>query len=468
MKLWQKIFLCTLILVMLAVSVTSILLLKNSFTLAMEQERQAAVSEHEFLITSCKSMLFTQRLRQNAILLEPSAVNEIIESTFDESRIETFIWFYDEDKELIYANQKEEKHHTLLDMIEETDTSFMQLTGDQLYTASREKMEGNTYYIVTSVNISEAIIMHENMLLNIRTISMMCSIAISVVLLFVVKWLLQPLQRINKGTKEIAEGNYDRRIEEKGSSELAELAHNMNIMAEAVEKNVGAIEAVSEERKQFIANLSHEMKTPLTSILGFADLLCIRKDISTDQRLEYAHIIKEEASRMRTLSGKLLELITVGSINSLWEEVDMEQFFEEIEASLLVVANSRQMKIVCESGSGNLNIDKELFKSLIYNLADNGMKASDEGSTIEIKGEFHGKEYIFTVTDQGVGIPEEEIDKIRQAFYMVDKVRSRAHGGAGLGLALCQEIVALHRGKMKIESEQKQGTIITVKLRGGI
>ena len=209
------------------------------------------------------------------------------------------------------------------------------------------------------------------------------------------------------------------------------------------------------------------MKTPLTSILGFSDLLQIKKEISEEKRMEYAGIIKEEATRMRTLSGKLMELITVGEANVEWRQEDMKQLFEEVGNSLKIVAQKQKMDLSCEAEAGNLLVDKELFKSLLYNLVDNAIKASGEGDCIQVRGYFQEDEFVIVVEDEGIGIPREELEKITQAFYMVDKARSRKKGGAGLGLALCTEIVALHQGTIQFESELNQGTRVIIKMRGG-
>ncbi len=468
MKLWQKIFLYTLILVMLAVSMTSILLLKNSFSFALNQKKQSVYSEHEFLVTSFKSMMVTERLKENAIVLEEKTLKKFMERTFGKNTEGNGIMFCNAKNEQIYSNREMYVPAGLLEAVRETGKSHMQVDGHQLYTASLESMEGKNYYVVTESNISDVMEIHENMLWQIQVISMACAVVIALILLVVVKMLLHPLKKINEGTRSIAQGNYQERIPERGSDELSELAHNMNCMAQAVETNVLALEHVAEDRKRFIDNLSHEMKTPLTSILGFSDLLQIQKDITEDSRIEYAGIIKSEATRMRTLSGKLMELITVGETNLDWQQEDMHGLFQEIGTSLKVVANSRNMVLACESEPGNICVDRELFKSLLYNLVDNAVKASREGGKIQVKGYFEGEQFCITVSDEGVGIPQEEIEHITQAFYMVDKVRSRANGGAGLGLALCKEIVSLHQGSIEFQSQLGEGTQVLIRMKGGL
>lgn len=465
MKLWQKVFLYTLILVMLAVSMTSILLLKNSFSFALNQKKQSVYSEHEFLVTSFKSMMITERLKENAIVLEEKKLKKFMEETFGKNDKGSGILFCNAQNEQVYSNREMLVPAGLLEAVRDTGKSYMQVDGYQLYTASAESMEGKTYYVVTENDISDVMEIHENMLWQIQVISMVCAVAIALILLVVVKILLHPLKKINEGTRSIAQGNYQERIPERGHDELSELAHNMNCMAEAVETNVQALEHVAEDRKHFIDNLSHEMKTPLTSILGFSDLLQIKKDITEENRIEYAGIIKSEATRMRTLSGKLMELITVGETNLDWKQEDMEALFSEIGTSLKVIADNRNMNLVCESEPGNLCVDRELFKSLLYNLVDNAVKASAEGSRIQVKGKFEDGQFCIEVLDEGVGIPKEEIEKITQAFYMVDKARSRANGGAGLGLALCKEIVSLHQGKMMFESRPGEGTRVFITMK---
>ena len=465
MKLWQKIFLYTLILVMLAVSMTSILLLKNSFSLAMDQKKQSVYSEHEFLVTSFKSMMLTERLRKNAIVLDEKTMLGFMSETFGDSS--NGVAFLDGEKQAVYANKRMEIPQELVKAVEEGEGAYMQVQEYQLYTVSTESLEGKNYYIITENDIRDVVKIHENMLYEIQIISMSCAIVIALILLVVVKMLLHPLKKVNEGTEEIALGNYRKRIQLRGHDELSELARNMNIMAESVESNVRALENVAEDRKHFIDNLSHEMKTPLTSILGFSDLLQIKKDITEESRIEYAGIIKEEASRMRTLSGKLMELITVGEAKLEWGQEDMESLFNEIGASLKVIADNHMMHLSCESEAGLLCVDKELFKSLLYNLVDNAIKASREGGSIRVAGKFEEGWFCIAVEDEGVGIPEEEIAKITQAFYMVDKVRSRASGGAGLGLALCAEIVSHHQGKMRFESRLGEGTRVLIRMKGG-
>ena len=263
MRLWQKIFLCTLILVMLAVSITSILLLDNSFSLALEQRKQSVYSEHEFLVTSFKSLMLTERLRANAVVLDEKTLQRFMADTFDKSK--SGVAFFDGENEQIYANKEMSIPKELLDKVKISGIPHMQVRNSRLYTASAESLEAKNYYVITENDIHDVMETHENMLYQIQVITMSCALGIALILIVVVQMLLYPLKRVNEGTREIAQGNYHKRIRERGHDELSELAQNMNIMAESVEINIMALEDVAEDRKHFIDNLSHEMKTPLTA-----------------------------------------------------------------------------------------------------------------------------------------------------------------------------------------------------------
>lgn len=289
------------------------------------------------------------------------------------------------------------------------------------------------------------------------------SLAGAGLLLALVWLLLRPLAALDESARRVAGGRYDERLAVRGRDELAGLARDMNAMAAAVQQRVEQLERVAEDRRVFIGNLAHEMKTPLTSILGFADLLYLPKEVSDGQRVEYAQVISQEAKRLQSLSGKLLELITLGSAQLELAPASLREVAAEVDLSLGPIMAQNDLKLVCSCGELTLDMDRELFKSLLYNLLDNGRKASETGGRLELAArEAEGQAEIL-VRDYGRGIPAEELDKVCQPFYMVDKSRSRKAGGAGLGLALCREIVSVHGGTMEIDSSPGKGTLVTLR-----
>lgn len=245
-------------------------------------------------------------------------------------------------------------------------------------------------------------------------------------------------------------------------AELDRIAKSLNQAADARVEDMNKLQVIADGRKQFTDNLAHEMKTPLTSILGFADILRIRRSVDDKSRMEYAAIIFEEAKRLRGLSGKLLELATAGNTKLDFKTVDVPDFFDEIRLSILPLLSPRKITLAVYSDNVQINVDPELFKSLLYNLIENAVKASPDGSEIRLICKANADTIKISVADSGCGMTKDQIRKAAEPFYMVDKSRSRKAGGVGLGLALCREIAEKHRARMLIQSAPGKGTTVTL------
>ena len=285
---------------------------------------------------------------------------------------------------------------------------------------------------------------------------------VAVILLLLIKLLFRPLGRINKTINKIARGDYSLRVSTSGSEEFQQLANNVNSMAVSVEENYNRIESIAEDRKRFIDSLSHEMKTPLTSILGFADILRIKKNVTPDELNEYSSIIVEESKRLKAISGKLMELVSSGDSELELNPVRTDVILNELSIVFEPMMKAKSITLFTHIEPLIINADADLFKSVIYNFVDNAVKASYEGGKIELTCHSDEEYAVITVRDYGMGIAEEDKKRIFEPFYMADKVRSRKLGGAGLGLALCAEIAKKHNAKIELESELGKGTIISI------
>ncbi len=257
-------------------------------------------------------------------------------------------------------------------------------------------------------------------------------------------------------------GSRDARFPKYGEKELDRLALSLNARSDSASDDMEKLQTIADGRKQFTDNLAHEMKTPLTSILGFADILRIRRSLDDRTRMEYANIIFEEARRMRGLSGKLLELATAGNTKLDFENVELSSFFDEIRLSVLPLLAPRSITLKVFPAPIRIKVDRELFKSLIYNLVENAAKASPDGAEIRLICEATPETVKISVSDDGCGMTSDQIRRATEPFYMADKSRSRKAGGAGLGLALCAEIAEKHRARMVIQSKQGRGTTVTL------
>lgn len=473
MKLWQKIFLPTLALMVLLTALISTLLLKSSRDTLWQREGQRAVSQQQYLAGMLRAGVISQRLQRGLIQLDAGetdrAAVQVLSQQAENEYLAGWTLYTAAGEELCSRMPPGPEGPLEPPAAAKSQNTVLQLAqGAQagewfLLCSMPVSLEGTGYRLSAAYNVSD---LQRELEARARETVALC-LALSLVgagaLLALVRRLLRPLAALDVSARRIAAGSYGERLPANGQDELAGLAADLNELAGAVQRRIGQLEQVAEERKAFIGNLAHEMKTPLTSILGFADLLYLPKHVPEEKRVEYACVIAEEARRLRSLSGKLLEWMTLGSANLVFEPVSLRELAEEAAVSLGPVLAQNGLRLVCDCPDTPLWVDRELFKSLLYNLLDNGRKASEAGGTLRLAAAPENGGMTILVRDYGRGIPREELDKICQPFYMVDKSRSRKAGGAGLGLALCQEIVAVHRGRMEIDSRLGQGTLVTLR-----
>lgn len=287
----------------------------------------------------------------------------------------------------------------------------------------------------------------------------LCAAAVSVVLIFlIIRKILKPLKELQSAALDISGGNLKRRAGVCTKDEIGSVAAAFNAMADQIENQVTELEQESERRLQLLGSLTHEMKTPMTSIIGYSDTL-LNVNLNGEQMQRALYHMKEECSRLERLGSKLMSLMGLYDNDSIClEEIPMQEIFEKTAQLEALPLSQKGIKLEYLCATGKRKVDRDLFESLLVNLIDNSARASKAGDTIYLIGE----ETRIIVRDQGCGIPKEEIERVTEAFYMVDKARSRKEGGCGLGLALCARIAMLHGARLMIESELGRGTQISV------
>jgi len=233
-----------------------------------------------------------------------------------------------------------------------------------------------------------------------------------------------------------------------------------------LERSIENLENVAARREEFIGSFAHELKTPLTAIIGYADMLR-SKDMSPKTRFTAAGYIFSEGKRLEALSLKLMDIIVAGNQSFEPKKYDAGYFIRSVAAVTVPSLSSEGMTLDMRWEPGEIMIEPDLFKTLMINLVDNARKASRKGSVIELYGKAEDGGYALYVRDHGRGIPKEELSRITEPFYMIDKSRSRAQNGAGLGLALGARIAELHGTKLEYESEPGKGTTVRILLKGG-
>ena len=246
------------------------------------------------------------------------------------------------------------------------------------------------------------------------------------------------------------------RIAIRGRDELAELATDFNSMADAIEANIGELHERAERQQAFINDMSHEMKTPVTSILLNAEMLLGRR-VAPEVFSNALERIYDQGKWLERLSQKLMTLVMLQGEIELREE-SVAELFEAVKGTTEGVLQEKKMELVTDCGMDTLPMDFDLMRSALANLVENAKRASSEGQAITLAA--HGN--VIEVIDHGKGIPVEEIARITEPFYMVDRSRSKLNGGSGLGLALVQRIVEAHGAKLAIESAENVGTTMRI------
>lgn len=263
---------------------------------------------------------------------------------------------------------------------------------------------------------------------------------------------LRSLNALRQAASAISGGELGAKVEILGRDEIAQVGEAFNHMSEQVEQQVENLELL-------LGALAHEMKTPVTAVMGYSDsLLNVR--LTKEQQERALQNIHSAGARMEQMSAKLLALVGLYDNEAIVREpVPVEELFDRVrrETGELLEKKGMKLRISCEQGMRILG-DETLLCSLFVNLVHNSIKASGPGSEIRMCGQ--GR--TIRVEDQGCGIPEEDLPRVTEAFYMADKSRSRSEGGSGLGLALGLRIVKLHGGNMEILSRVGEGTCVAV------
>ncbi|MCD7770058.1 MAG: HAMP domain-containing histidine kinase [Oscillospiraceae bacterium] len=279
-------------------------------------------------------------------------------------------------------------------------------------------------------------------------------------------YLTRPLYKLSRVTREIAGGNYASRADIRSGDEFQQLAEDFNRMTDQVEENIVQLQDAMRRQEEFMGSFAHELKTPMTSIIGYADLIR-SQSLSPEEEQQAANYIFSEGRRLESLSLKLLDLLVLKKRDFSLTEGSPAAVIRGLVHVLRPSMAEQGVTLQCRCQEGRCLMDADLVKSLVINLADNARKAMDGPGNIYILSEMTDTGCRIRVADNGRGMPEAELTRITEAFYRVDKSRSRAQGGAGLGLALCQEIAALHGGSLSFRSKEGQGTIVTAELNGG-
>ena len=469
MKFRWKLFLCMMTIVTLAYSISGSLMVTSTFRITYDKEVEIAKEEHEILQDT-----FIMVLSHLSQYVTEEIWRQVAKDLDDTSARESFyFWLGNEDGSEIYQSDSMRREKVPVYREEEgLKESGCYLYSDEnryfLMTRSSMTTDTDTMYLNIVRDISGVFQSRDDQLGIFYQIMMVIMIFTAVFSYVIAYHLTRPLSKLSGVARKISEGDLTVRAGLESGDEVGELAADIDEMAESLEKNIEELNDSVRRQEDFVGNFAHELKTPLTSIIGYADMLRSRK-LDQETVFSAANYIFTEGKRLEGMSFKLLELLVTKQQCITLKKIDAEYFFDEIRGALHPLMEKEKVELLVEAGEGYLMADMDLIKSVIFNLADNARKATAgrENTRVTIWGEVCGDQYQIRVIDNGTGIPKTELDKITEAFYMVDKSRAREQGGAGLGLALCKQIMEVHEGTMEIKSEEGKGTTFVLTLKGG-
>lgn len=304
----------------------------------------------------------------------------------------------------------------------------------------------------------------------IQTINYMKRISIAVmialllvfsgILVFVIYKLTSPAKDMKEAILSLSDGDKNARIKKQTIKEYKDIGDAVNVLLDR-------LESIDGSRDEFVSNVSHELKTPMTSMKVFADSLLATENAPIEMYKEFMQDIAEEIDRENEIIGDLLNLVRTDGERAVLniETVDINELMEVVLKRLKPIALKNNIEIIFESMRPvTASIDRVKFIIVLTNIIENAIKYNHPEGWVKITLNADHKFFYVDVSDSGIGIPEECKDHVFERFYRVDKARSRETGGTGLGLAITKNIVLLHKGTIKFYSKENEGTTFNIRI----
>lgn len=475
MKFHLKITAIMLMLISVFFGIGESMLLSSSFRESLEREQEATLSEYRMALGMLQivddvsvnidmadlSRAMEQIQRQNGMYWTEiclSASGEIIYKNSTEQN---------RDFQIEGSNDTPEPGNCLIHITQSSDGNRY------LIVSGAVKIDTEVLYLKAVRNISELYISRDKQCTVYFRVFLVVCLLCGIFAYAVSKIIMQPLKELSNASKKIASGDYKERVKIYTEDEIGELSADFNLMAEQLEidanqrnEYIKELQNYTERQERFIGGFSHEMKNPMTALIGYADL--IRSGTLTkDEETEAAGYIYSESKRLENLSQKMLELLVLRNQGLQLIPASPKEIIERLVNQLMPIYEQSNIRIACNCEEGQCMLEPDLVWSLLLNLADNAKKAMVNGGELLFDLSMTDYGCNISVADSGKGIPDEAIEHLTEAFYRVDKARSRKQGGFGLGLYLCREIVLLHNGSLKFTNRPEGGTCVKVELRGG-
>lgn len=476
MKFSQKIFLISFILIIIVINIIGIVMINYTYKLNIEKEIEKSIFQtnnimHELTVYASYDLsTIASNYLKNGINVDVYIDGQRSYTNFKSEDSQIAEGLLTNEEKIKEVN--EELLDNTLDNTQEAEIKENYVNAHNLDKQSSNieymdsyiindkifmKLKRNNYIVITLSNISEVNNMRQEQTNFFVELSVISSLIIALFLSITVNLLTRKIKKLDKAVNKVKQGNFNIKLTKLGNDEIGNFGNSFNEMTIAIQDNLNKIQEVSENRKQFIGDLTHEIRTPLTSIIGYSSLINNDKVIDNNTIKKYSSKIYEEGKYIQQMSEKLMQMLLVenGSIDkkiiNISEEIkiiveELKNLFDNAIFNIQIKENVYK------------EVDKVLLKSLIYNLVKNAISSYDTIPKVDI----YLSENELTIIDYGKGIPQDKIEKIKEPFYTLNTDRNRKISGMGLGLTLCLRIASVHNWKLNIKSEIGKGTKVTI------
>lgn len=451
MRIWQKIYFLTLFLFLLMLNAGLFLAARFLYSYNLNQERKKAETDCYFLC---------QNLEHDLSVLEKNSRyrDDVVELLFEGYQT----YYKKQSITLALEKTEERKGMKIRSAVSEGGKKA------EIFAERNLSEPYQAYRILYRKRLSDFEAVWRMLKRMFAMISFTMSILLCFALYFFMRHMLKPLDQLNAGVAKIAAGEYESRTIPKSKSawrqdEIFELSQNVDKMSETIQKQIEALEEENEKKQRLMDNMAHELRTPLTSIYGYAEYLRYAKTKEED-KYEGLTYIMEESRRLSKMSEVMLSMRLYEKDEKSFTAVRLETVADHIEKILSGKLREKNLTLKKEFEIQIIYGEESLLVNLFRNLLENAIRASRSRDQIVFRAFEKDQRQAVEIIDYGIGMEESELKRITEAFYRIDKARSRTDGGVGLGLSVADLIVKKMNGTMTFWSKPHKGTKVTVLL----
>ncbi|MCI8272591.1 MAG: HAMP domain-containing protein [Clostridia bacterium] len=464
MKFWKKLALFIIATIAIILAISRYYVVNNNFINAISDSSKQ--NANKYILEKYMIESYIIKTIQNGEEATNEKIMEYVQQLYSHMENDSeLVALYSQDYKKLYSNIEEiEKLDVESILNKETESYSLRKIGEKHYMifSSNWSINEDIMYIINVYDIENIYKEKKRQMNEILFADIIILLVSGIAIIFFSLLLTKDIKVLNKKSKEIAQGKYGEKVKIKSKDEIGELAESFNSMSEQVENKINELNLLINQKDDFINGFTHELKTPMTAIVGYADMLRLRKcnEELTQKAINY---IYQESKRLEVLSFKLMTLMSLTNEKILMTNINIKEFVGKIDKVEKNILSKNKLEIEIEEAV--VKGDYELLEIVIRNLVENANKAEPKDNKVIIRGEkTQDGKYKISVIDRGKGIPKEHIEKVTEDFYMVDKSRSRINGGSGIGLSLVKKILLLHSSSIKIESIENEGTTVYFEL----